>query len=552
MHALMRTKPSTLSILQLVLFAIFLFVGKPFASGTGSETPTSILRFGVHVSDIGTLDPHLAAGSQDRAVADMIFNGLLRYEPGNAPTIEPDLAESIPEFDLIGGRQVWTVRLRKGVLFHAGPKTPAYELTSADVVYSFRKSADKQFCAYAGDYDGMRFVAVDRYTLTIIVENPTSATLFLPKLTNYAGGFIVSKRALEAAGEKVYKTHPVGTGPFCFNGHNPGKKLFLKAHKDYFRGKPRIDGVEIHFAPDIEDREAALRTGKLDVITGSGDKKWFRRITNEPDLIVDTHGVGEVITIYLNTRLKPFDDIRVRRAIALAVNRNGFLETVSRQFSAPVYSPVPADFLPGGLNQSQLEALALPYRQDMSEAKRLLAEAGYPDGFTVDLVSSEKRLYRSCYKEVSQQLAEVGINCRTTTVTHPMMHKRIRNHHLPLVLYVAWRPNADGFLSRFFHSDASVVFGKKPDTNFSCYSKVDRLIEEARLEIDPQKQIQLWQQAQIRILNDAAAIPIMSVKQCYVRRANVRYGHRLVSTMALYPQFTEKTTLTNHRKDANP
>jgi peptide/nickel transport system substrate-binding protein len=152
---------------------------------------------------------------------------------------------------------------------------------------------------------------------------------------------------------------------------------------------------------------------------------------------------------------------------------------------------------------------------------------------------------------MSRQLARIGIDCRIKIVTHSVMHKRIRSSQLPLVLYVAWRPNADQFLSRFFHSDAIVISGAKPDTNFSHYSAVDRLIEEARLEIDPKKQAQLWEQAQIRILNDVAAVPIMSVKQCYVRHSSVRYGHPLVSTMALYPQFTEKTMLMNDLSDTN-
>ena len=89
-----------------------------------------------------------------------------------------------------------------------------------------------------------------------------------------------------------------------------------------------------------------------------------------------------------------------------------------------------------------------------------------------------------------------------------------------------------------------IVTGARPDTNFSNYDRIDRLIEAARVEIDPNRQIQLWEQAQIRILDDMAAYPIMYTKQCYARRSRVDYGHPLVSTMALYPQFTEKTHLT--------
>jgi peptide/nickel transport system substrate-binding protein len=281
----------------------------------------------------------------------------------------------------------------------------------------------------------------------------------------------------------------------------------------------------------------------MDVIMGSSVKGWPEKMIQEPGIAVDTHGVGEVATVYLNMRMKPLDDIRVRRAIGLALNREAFLDTMSKQFVGIVYSPVPAQFLPGGLTKADAELLDLAYDQDLAKARALMVDAGYSGGFTLDLVTSEKRLYRTYYAEMQRQLAQIGIDCRITVETHSNMHKLIRQAPQSIVIYVAWRPNADAYLSRFFHSDAIVVSGTKPDTNFSHYNKVDQLIEAARLEIDPKRQTQLWIQAQIRILDDMAAFPIMFTKQCYARRTSVEYGHPLISTMALYPQFTEKTRL---------
>jgi peptide/nickel transport system substrate-binding protein len=508
---------------------------------------TGILRFGVHVSGMGNLDPHFAAGSQDRALADMVFNGLLRYQPGNAPKIEPDLAAAMPEFKMIGGRQVWTVKLRKGVMFHPGPDTAAYEMTAEDVVYSLKKSADGRLCAYAGEYACLSVEPVDRYTVQISLPKPLSAILFLPKLTNYAGGFIVSKKAIETMGYEQFKAHPVGTGPFVFKGYRPGEKLILAANPQYFRARPLLGGVEIHFLPDIQDREAGLKAGELDVIMGFVEKGWPEKMEDEPGVVIDAHGVGEVASIYFNCEMKPLDDIRVRRAIAYALDRQKFLETAGKRFAGEVCSPVPAQFLPGGLTAEETEKLGLAYDTDLEKAKQLLVEAGYPNGFTLDLVTSEKRLYRTYYEVMREQLARIGIACNVQIVSHSDMHKRIRKEPLPIVIYVAWRPNADIFLSRFFHSDSIVVTGANPDTNFSRYGKIDRLIEAARLEIDPEKQINLWKQAQIRILDDMVAYPIMYTIQCYARRAYVDYGHPLVSTMALYPQFSEKTRLKRNR-----
>lgn len=507
------------------------------------SSPARVLRFGVHVSQMGKLDPHFAAGSQDRAVADMLFNGLLRYQPGNAPQLEPDLAEEIPEFEMIGGRQVWTVNLRKGIFFHPGPQTPAYELTADDVVFSLQKSADAKFSAYAGTYTGMTVEKVSPYTIRITLENPLSSILFLPKLTNYAGGFIVSKKAFESMGYEAFSAHPIGTGPFVFKTYSPGEKLVVEANQQYFRGTPRLAGVEVHFMPEIAQREAAFLERKLDVISGSGEQGWIEKLEQMPDVAVDTFGVGEIATIYFNITAPPLDNLKVRKAIAFALNRDGFLNTTSKRLAGAVYSPVPSQFLPGGITRQELSELGLAYVEDLKKARALLTEAGYHDGLELDLVTSEKRLYRSCYEVLQRQLARIGIHCNIKPITHAEMHKYIRNDPRPIVIYAAWRPNADAYLTRFFHSDSIVVHGARPDTNFSHYNQIDSLIEDARVEIMPDKQINLWMQAQIRILDEMVAYPVLYVKQLIARRPNVDFGHKLISTMALYPQFTERTSI---------
>ena len=545
-----------LRITQYPLFWIFLVIFFLLYSGAGAEEKTmptapikesasafhtGNLRLAVHVTDMGTMDPHLAAGSQDRIVADMIFNGLLRYRPGEAHKIEPDLATSIPKPKMVGGKQIWTFRLRKGVMFHPGPKTAPYELTADDVVFSLRKSADPKHSAYAGEYVGMKIEKMGTYTVRIALDKPVSSVLFLPKISDYAGGFIVSKKAIEAMGYEAFKSHPVGTGPFMFKCYVPGKRLCLKSNKQYFRGPPLLEGVEIYFMPSKEKRWAALLEGKLDVTTGSAAKGWPERMEKEPHVKLDVHGVGEAVTLYINTSVKPLNDIRVRKAIAYALNRETFLQEVSERLVEPIYSPVPEKFLPGGLTKKEAVYFHLDFSENLGKARQMMKEAGYEDGFSLDLVSSEKRIYRVNYEIVRAQLARIGIHCRVRIVPHSTMHRLIRRKNYPLVLYGAWRPNADAYLTRFFHSNSIVVTGSEPDTNFSHYDKIDKLIEASREEIDPVKQINLWKQAQIRILSDVAAYPIFVTNQIYARRDYVKWGHPVKATMALYPQITEKT-----------
>ena len=130
-----------------------------------------------------------------------------------------------------------------------------------------------------------------------------------------------------------------------------------------------------------------------------------------------------------------------------------------------------------------------------------------------------------------------------TMVDHSSMHELIREDANPVVAYMAWRPNADVYLTRFYHSDSIVVTGAKPDTNFSHYDQIDDLIESARLATDADEQTRLWKEAQLQLMTDCVTYPLVSANQVYVRRGWVDYGHELKSSLSYYPQFTEQTQI---------
>jgi len=142
----------------------------------------NILRFGLHTSKIKNFDPHYAKSSEDFIFADMVFNSLVRYVPGKHPELEPDIAQKIPEFEMVDGKQVWTINLRKNIMFHGGLNTQSYELTADDVVFSFQKAADPERSAFSGEYTGVTFKKTDRYTVQIVLDNPTSPLFFCPGL----------------------------------------------------------------------------------------------------------------------------------------------------------------------------------------------------------------------------------------------------------------------------------------------------------------------------------------------------------------------------------
>jgi peptide/nickel transport system substrate-binding protein len=529
---------ATLIVVALILSSLL----AGFAGSTSAQADRPTLRLGVNAADLQFLDPHFASGTQDRTVVDMVFNGLVRYVPGNNPEIEADLATEIPEPVMEGEKQVWTFTLREGVMCHPGPSTEAYPLTSADVVASLQKSANSETSAYAGEYAGMTVEAVDERTVAITMDSPLSPTLFLPKVANYSGGFILCMQAYEAMGAETFRTNPIGTGPFMFSSYTPQNSVELVANDDYFRGAPKLAGVSVRYMADASSREIGLQSGDLDVIAGLPEAQWAERINAEGTMVADVFGVAESIFLNINVTAAPFDDVRVRQAIAYAINRDEHVALFGEPVAEPIYSVVPAQSMPGGLTQEEAAAANVLYEQNLDTARQLLADAGYADGFEINLVTSEMSDYRANYEVLQAELAEIGITVNLDVVDHATMHAQIREDVNPIVIYVAFRPNADVYLTNFFLSTSAIGL-ETAITNFSHYGEVDDLILQARAETDTEAQADLWKQANTKILEDAAAVALNTKNLVYARTQAVDYGHELVASQALYPSFTELTTI---------
>jgi peptide/nickel transport system substrate-binding protein len=352
----------------------------------------------------------------------------------------------------------------------------------------------------------------------------------------------MSQRAVEAMGPDAIKTHPVGTGPFMFQNYTPQNAIELVAWDNYFRSAPKLAGVTLRFMPDPSSRELALQSGEMDVVDGISEARWVEKINAIDGLTADVFGVGEVTFVNFDMSREPLSDVRVRQALAYAMNREEHLALFGEPVAQSVYSVAPAELMAGGLTREEAEEAGVAYHYDPERAQQLLAEAGVQN-LTFEVVTSELESYRKHYEALQAQLAQIGVTLTVNVVDHPTFHSLIRENVNPIVIYIAFRPNPDTYFSQFFHSDAIVVTGPRPNTNFSHYDQVDDLIEEARAETDPDRQVELWKEINIRILQDMAAMPLLYINQVYGRSERVDYGHELKSSLALYPQITELTTI---------
>ncbi len=485
------------------------------------------LNIGMAAADVGQLDPHKATTTQDKPVVSWIFNGLVRLKPGSAKLedIEPDLAEKWTASD---DKKTWTFSLRKGVKFHG-----TYgEMTADDVVYSLTRASNSKSSSFSADYASVdKIEAVDPLTVRITLKTPIPSLLGI--VANYHGGNIVSKKAAEERGEN-FRINPIGTGPFAFEGYKPNESVTLVGHAGYFRGKPKIDRIVYRFIPSDSSRDLAFEAGELDLLYGRQDQLWVDRMKKKPGVVVDAVPPGELGMISLNTKQKPLDDVRVRRAIAYAVDPEGLANHKGKSVATAAQSMVPIGYL------GQVPAMPMEKR-DIAKAKALLTEAGYPNGIQIKSVQTQLPTMLSSMQVVQAQLKEAGIDLVLEVVDHQTFHANIRKDLSQVIYYSAARfPVADVYLTQFFHSK-SIVLQPTAVTNFSHCAVADAEIEGARVASDPIKQKELWAAAQQKIAEAVCAVPLFEALQVWARSPKVDYGYKFEGALQLGPVITELT-----------
>lgn len=501
-----------------ILAMVFLLVGVVLPAT--ADAREQVVRVALKASDIRSLDPDYGTTTIDYACIDPMFNALVRFKPGDMDPekIQPDLAEG---WNVSPDGLVWTFYLRKGVKFHKGYG----ELTAEDVKFSLEKAANKETSGFAKDFDALEKVEViDKYTVRLTFKEHIPSVLGL--LTDYHGGYIVCKKAVEEMGLEKFKTNPIGTGPFMLKEYFPKQKLVEVRHDEYFRGRPLLDKVEFWFMPDASSREMAFRKGEIDICEGEREQVWVDKMRKVPGTVVDIFGPGETLTLHFNTSKKPFDDIQVRKALAYAISREELMDFLGKDVTEPLVSPIPTSYL-GGITDVAL------YAFDSEKAKAFLKEAGLEKGFTFKKVITEMSDYRRPMEQIQAQLRRTGVDMKMDVITHSAYHGQIRKDVNPVVLYICARfPTADSILSQFYHSK-SIVATPTGITNFSHYNKIDDLIEQAGRETRIEKQKALWANAQRKILEDAVAYPLCITKFVFARKDYVDLGYEMKSTLTL-------------------
>ena len=444
------------------------------------------VRFG---GDISILDPALIFQVENQTVAGHVYNGLVQYDQATNEIV-PDLASA---WDVSPDGTAYTFKLRSGVMWHKGYG----ELTADDVKFSFERVLDEATGSrYRGHLAGLEAVeAPDTSTVVFRLDKPNAG--FLHKLCAFNQGWIVSRKAVEEKGE-AYKLDPIGTGPFVFDTWIAGNSVRLVTNKDYFAGRPHVDEVVFRVIRDETAAAIALEKGEIDIFFGLQQPEVIDRLNAADGVSVLSREASNTVNLVLNTTKPPLNDVRVRRAMIHALNRQGLIDGFFQGTKSPAHSVLTPTF------QEYSDNVPV-YDYNPDKARALLEEAGAV-GFEFELVTVALNPYDRFPIPMVDDLNAVGIKATMKVIERgAYVQARGSGNVQSCITAVVGPPDPDSPLVTLF-STASFP----PGLNTSRYDKVDDLLAAAANELDAGKRKAVYEQILQKTMEDVPVIPIFA------------------------------------------
>ena len=468
--------------------------------------------------DISTLDPAIGYDWQNWSIIKSISDGLMDYEPATT-TLVPHLAES---FTVSPDGRTYTFRLRRGVRFHNGR-----EVVAADVKYTLERvlnpktqspgagffggiTGAKPFSeGKAPDVSGIK--VGDKYTVRISLDKANAAFLHTMAL-NFS--HVVPKEAVTKAGAD-FGHKPVGTGAFMLKEWTLGQRLVLVRNPNYFlRGRPHLD--QITFQVGVEPNVAFLRLQRKEVdILGDGiPPADFVKVMGDRALRALVAVGDQLQTGYvtINTQIEPLNDVRVRRALNMAIDKTRIVRIINNR-AVPANQVLPP-LMPG------YDKAYAGYPFDRAQARKLLAEAGYPSGFRTTLYANNTDPNPRIAQAIQQDLAAIGIKVELKTQAQStVIEAGGTKGQAPLIwsggmAWIADYPDPNNFYWPILSCDALA-----PGTwNWAwyCNRDVEKMVSDADAMVQPGQaaaRAAKFQEIYRKVMSDAPWIPIFNERR---------------------------------------
>ncbi|WP_230983092.1 ABC transporter substrate-binding protein [Inquilinus limosus] len=472
--------------------------------------------------DVSTLDPAIGYDWQNWSMIKSLFDGLMDYKPGTTELV-PDLAES---FEVSADGLTYTFKLRHGVKFHNGR-----ELKAADVKYSLDRVVQPETQSPgAGFFDSIQgfedvskgkakelsgIETPDDYTVVFRLTRPDAP--FLHKMAlNFS--HVVPKEEVEKYGADFGK-HPVGTGAFKMTEWTLGQRIVFERNPDYFhKGLPHLDKIVFEVGQEPVVALLRLQRGEVDIAGDGIPPAKFLEVTQDPaykGLIIQG---SQLHTGYItmNVKAKPFDDVRVRQAVNMAINKDRIIRIINGR-AKPANQPLPPS-MPG------YAADYKGYAYDVEGAKKLMAEAGQGSGFTTDLYVANTDPQPRIAQAIQQDLAQIGIKAEIKALAQANVIAAGGDEKQSTMIWsggMAWIadfPDPSNFYGPILGCGGAVPGGW--NWSWYCNEDLDKRAAEADAIADPAKTAEReakWRDIFLDVMKDAPWAPVFNEQRYTIR-----------------------------------
>lgn len=461
-----------------------------------------------------TLDPAFIVDVTGGSIAAKLFNGLVKI--GKDLTIEPDIAEN---WTLSADGLLYTFQLKEGVKFSSGRT-----VTARDFKYSFerilnpenRSPATWVFEKILGAEEFMQgrvvevrgIQVVDDHTLVIRLKRPFSPFLNLMAMTS---AYVVPREEVERWGPD-FSSHPIGTGPFLLKEWQPNREIRLDRRTDYFDSPAKMHGILYRIIPEDLTAVSEFELGNLDLLTiPAAEYARYRRDSSKRQFIASIEGLN---TYYLgfNCSRPPFDNPRLRKAVASAIDREKMLNTIYEKRGRLADGPVP-DIM-------RKWALRTPYRYDPQKAKESITGEGFQNSTVHFYITADQEIV-DIAEVIQSYLMAAGLNVQIKQLEWSAYKEAISRGEADM-FYLSWwadYPDPENFLFPLFHSA-----NHGPAGNRTRYTNtvVDALIEKGRLTMDEQKRNALYQKAEELIVADSPWVFLWHRTDFIIRQPRIK------------------------------
>lgn len=435
-----------------------------------------------HATRLAQLNVLQLSGPAEYLAVDMIYSGLTRLDPNMTP--QPELAT---EWAASPDAKTFTFKLRQGVTFHDGSP-----FTAADVVATFKAILDPATKSPARAVLDMidDIAAPDPGTVRFALKVPYAD---LPVSVAHANARIVSEAALKRPLTEL-DTRANGTGPFKIESFDSSRLLRLVKHPGYYRpGKPHLDAVEMHLFPDLAAETQNFLSGAMDVMLDVQQAD-FKRIAAARGVTALRVPSGRFVNIVMRQDSKPFDDVRVRNALAHAIDRPMLVDLVLDGLGRPAGDN---NISPG--YRFLADTPIPPYDPQLS--RRLLAEAGYPQGIKIPLICSNRPAIRSQVGVAMKQMAApAGFDIDVQTLPHDTYLANVWRKGNFYVGFWGMQATEDAAFTLLFTTDAAFA-----DTAWNN-KEFDDLVARGRSSVDEAERRRIYAQAQALMIRDRPSI----------------------------------------------